>query len=429
MPHPELLITIKRIGEAERNEYEATLTRADNKAEICVNTFVFDPSLLVDMEPQWMLDKAVPRHIDDAVRGDQSPAEYAAEQTEKLAGYGQRLYGFLFGDGTDLQSFLKFNDAYAKNAHLTLALHSNAALLWRLPWEYIHDGEDFLALHGKFQLSRRPYELGELAREPVQLPLRLLVIISSPTDQAELNTEEEIGAIQEALDEAERAGQIRTLYLDDATLDAIGEALKSFKPHVIHYTGHGMFRDDKERPQNSRSYLALEQENGRAQLAGIKELRPHLQQASDLRLTLLSGCQTAQTSDADAFSGVATGMLAANIPAVVAMQFSILDSSGIHLARAFYTALARGIALPEPCRPRASPSGSLKRGWATIGASPPSTNGRRRWCWWMSAKAHRTAQRLAQGWQRQRPAGGQSTGRPAHPAVGGLFPDPTTGPA
>ena len=73
MPHPELLITIKRIGEAERNEYEATLTHADNKAEICVNTFVFDPSLLVDMEPQWMLDKAVPRHIDDTCAATKAP--------------------------------------------------------------------------------------------------------------------------------------------------------------------------------------------------------------------------------------------------------------------------------------------------------------------------------------------------------------------
>ena len=345
MSHPELIITIKRIGDAQRHEYEATLTRADNKAEINVNTFIFDPDLLIDMEPQWMLDKAVPRHIDDAVRGDKTAQEWNDEQTDKLAGYGQRLYRFLFGDGKDLQSFLKYNDAYAQSAHLTLALHSNAAVLWRLPWEYIHDGKDFLALHGKFQLSRRPYELGELARDPIQLPLRLLVIISSPTDAAELNTEKEIAAIQEALDEAERTGQIRTHYLDDATLDAIGEALKSFKPHVIHYTGHGLFREDKQKPGNSRSYLALEREDGRAQLAGIKELRPHLQQAPDLRLTVLSGCQTAQTSDSDAFSGVATGMLEAGIPAVVAMQFSILDSSGIHLARAFYTALARGESL------------------------------------------------------------------------------------
>lgn len=354
MPLPQLIITIKRIGEAARHEYEATLTRADTNAEVCVNNFTFNPDLLIDMEPQWMLEKAVPRHIDDAVRGNQTPAEYAAEQAKKLAEYGQRLYSFLFGDEKTevgekarqrFQNFLEFEPSYAQRTHLTLALHSNAAVLWRLPWEYIHDGQDFLALHGKFQLSRRPHELGKLERDPIQLPLRLLVIISSPTDQAELNTEKEIGAIQEALDDAERNGLIQTYYLEDATLAEIGETLKTVNPHVIHYTGHGVFREDKDEPQNSRSYLALEKENGEAHLASIADLRPHLQHAPDLRLAVLSGCQTAQTSGINAYSGVATGMLNAGIPAVVAMQFSILDSSGIHLARAFYTALARGDSL------------------------------------------------------------------------------------
>ena len=87
MTHPELLITIKRIGPAERNEYEATLSRADNKAEICINSFTFDPSLLIDMEPQWMLDKAVPRHIDDTVRG--RCARYSRQAGRLFAGAGR----------------------------------------------------------------------------------------------------------------------------------------------------------------------------------------------------------------------------------------------------------------------------------------------------------------------------------------------------
>ena len=195
MPLPQLIVEIQQ---TDKDRYLAVIRRDDSNAEVCRNTFTFDPDLLIDMEPQWMLDKAVPRTISDALRGDQTPSKYAETQANKLAEYGQRLYSFLFGDGTELQSFLKFNDAYAQSAHLTLALHGNAAVLWRLPWEYIHDGQDFLALHGKFQLSRRPHELGRLERDPIQLPLRLLVIISSPTDQAELNTEKEIGAIQEA---------------------------------------------------------------------------------------------------------------------------------------------------------------------------------------------------------------------------------------
>ncbi len=339
---PQMIIEIQQ---TDKEHYLAVTRRGDSNAEVCRNKFTFDPDLLIDMEPQWMLDKSVPRHIDDVLRSGQTASEFATEQAQKLAEYGRRLYSFLFGNGQDLQNFLKFNDAYARSAHLTLALHSNAAVLWRLPWEYIHDGQDFLALHGKFQLSRRPYELGELVRDPIQRPLRLLIIISSPEDQAELNTEKELSAIQEALDDAERRGLIQTEYLEDATLDEIGATLKNFNPHVLHYTGHGVFLPDREKPENSRSFLALEKENGQTLLTGIKELRPHLQNAPDLRLAVLSGCQTAQTSDSDAFSGVATGMLHTGIPAVVAMQFSILDSSGIHLARAFYTALAQGDSL------------------------------------------------------------------------------------
>jgi len=168
-------------------------------------------------------------------------------------------------------------------------------------------------------------------------PLRILVVISAPDDQKPLDTEEEIGVIQTALDDTVRTGRVRVEYLDDATLPSIGDALRLFNPHVLHYTGHGTYDEEKE-----RSFLALEEDDGRTRRAGIDDLRPHLKNAPDLRLVVLSACQTAQTSDTDAFSGVATGMLDAGIPAVLAMQTSILDQSGIQLAQAFYAALARG---------------------------------------------------------------------------------------
>jgi tetratricopeptide (TPR) repeat protein len=163
------------------------------------------------------------------------------------------------------------------------------------------------------------------------------VVVSAPDDQRPLDTEEEIGAIQRALDEATRAGRVEVEYLDDATLPAIGEALRRFRPHVLHYTGHGYYDKTK-----AASFLALEDDDGCTRLAGIADLRPLLHDDPDLRLALLSGCQTAQTSDVDAFAGVATGLLAEAVPAVLAMQYSILDQSGITLAAAFYAALAEG---------------------------------------------------------------------------------------
>jgi tetratricopeptide (TPR) repeat protein len=336
---PEIIVTIEQVGPHPDggDQYLAVTTRS-NRAEICRHTFRFVPDLLIDIEPQWMLEKAVPRHHGETIKRGPADAGRLDEQERKLATYGQRLYGFLFGqEGQEFKSFLRFNDSYRQQARLTLALHGNAAALWRLPWEYLHDGEDFLVLHGRFLLSRVPHGLGQLQPPPAPLPLRILVVIAAPDDQKPLDTEEEIGVIQAALDEAVRTGRVQVEYLDDATLPAIGEALRRFQPHVLHYTGHGFYDQEKE-----RSYLALEDDSGKTRNAGIKELRPHLKDARDLRLVLLSGCQTARTSDVDAFSGVATGLLQENIPAVLAMQYSILDQSGIELAQASYAALAQG---------------------------------------------------------------------------------------
>jgi hypothetical protein len=306
---PELTVTIEKIGQ---DQYLAKTIRGDNQADVCANTFTYRPDDLIDLEPQWMLERAIPRgSVEPVLRQDgEGEAAPAPGETEKLAGYGRRLYGFLFGDGRELDAFLRFNDAYRRQARLTLKLHGNAAGLWRLPWEYLHDGRDFLALHGRFLLSRTPYGLAELRPEPVELPLRILVVIAAPDDQATLDTEEEIRFIQEALDEAVRANRVLVEYLDDATLPAIGQALRRLRPHLLHYTGHGIYKQEQ-----GRSYLALETEAGRTKLAGIEELRPYLAEAAELRLVFLSGCQTAQTSPDDAFSGVATGLLEGHVPA------------------------------------------------------------------------------------------------------------------
>ena len=231
---PEIIVTIERVGpHSDGGDQYLAVTARSNGAEIGRNLFRFQPDLLIDFEPQWMLEKAVPRHNGEWVKRGPADATRLTDHEENLARYGQRLYGFLFGDGEDFNAFLRYNDSYRRQARLTLAIHGNAAALWRLPWEYLHDGDDFLALHGRFLLSRVPHGLGQMEPPPVPLPLRILVVIAAPDDQTSLDTEEEIGVIQAALDEAVRAGRVRVEYLDDATLPAIGEALSRFQPHVL----------------------------------------------------------------------------------------------------------------------------------------------------------------------------------------------------
>ena len=335
---PEITVTIEKVGShSDGGDEYLAVARRSNDRDICRHSFRYQSDLLIHMEPQRVLENAVPRHAGESVKGDRDDVGRLTNAEENLADYGQLLYEYLFGEDDRFKDFLEANDTYRDQARLTLAIHSNAAALWQVPWEYLHDGKDHLVLTGRFLLSRVPHGLGQMPTSPAPLPLRLLVVISSPDKQTSLDTEEEVGVIQEALDEVVRSGRVLVEYLDDATLPAVGDTLRGFQPHVLHYTGHGGYDVESE-----RSTLALEREDGSTHSVGITELRPYLKEAKDLRLVVLSGCHTARTSAVDAFRGVATGLLAEDIPAVLAMQASILDQSGIVLAQAFYQALAEG---------------------------------------------------------------------------------------
>ena len=57
---------------------------------------------------------------------------------------------------------------------------------------------------------------------------------------------------------------------------------------------------------------------------------------------MLNACDSGQTDDGRAFTGLAPQLVAAGIPAVVAMQFPITDKAAATFAREFYKRLCVG---------------------------------------------------------------------------------------
>lgn len=221
-------------------------------------------------------------------------------------------------------------------------LTKSANLLWHIPWEYLHDGDDFLALSVRAHLVRKPIGLREIKAIQSPQPLRLLVVVSSPTGLVELNTEREIGIIQEVLDEARRKGSLEIDYLEIATLTNLRSKIKHFQPHILHYTGHG-----GKDPLTNETYLACEDDDGEVSPIFGDDLRRISQDSDSLQLVVLSGCMTAQTHHHDALKGVGTTLLQDSLPAVLAMQYSILDKSGIEFAGKFYEELGKGSSVRE----------------------------------------------------------------------------------
>ena len=322
---PEIRIEIEKIGDKQYRSRVLT----DEGQEIVTNDFSYDPELLYNIEAQKYLEM-------DGGRSDEEV------ESDFLPLYGQKLYRYLFGDGSAFSNFLKFN--HSAHVRINLCLHPEAAPLWSVPWEYIHDGKEALAINGRYLISRIPWGIREIpvTKIPLPPPLRILVLISSPDDQRELNTEREIEAIQDAMDDAQVKGIVKVDFLEEATLENIRDAVMDDKYHIIHYTGHGG-RDEA----TGESFLLLEDDDGKTHPTTGMELKRNLTRAEKLRMVVLSGCLTAQTSYTDALRGVATTLLESGIPVVLAMQYSILDKSGIEFASSFYKALGKGLSPEE----------------------------------------------------------------------------------
>ncbi len=358
---PELRVEVRMLG-----KQFLAITKRSNGQEICTHQFQHDARKPLHQQSLWLLEQSA-RDSDDTLqkaasltssrlhrpntawlRPDTAKKTALSFDEIHLSHYGQQLYEYLFGTGEQLQTFLDQNPAYHQGMHLTLALYPEATALWSLPWEYLHDGQKFLSLDGQVFLSRIPGELNPLALSPAPPPLRILVAIAGPEDQAEIEIEREIAVIQEALRNLQQSGQVWADYLEDVTLPDLERALKEDFYHVLHYIGQGSYN-----PKQKRGYLCFENALGGTDPVDAEQLIPLLTaNRFPLRMMILSACQSAKIASADrspkdAFDHVAMGLLQANIPAVLAMQSSILDESSIEVFQVLYRSITQGQTLTE----------------------------------------------------------------------------------
>jgi hypothetical protein len=126
------------------------------------------------------------------------------------------------------------------------------------------------------------------------------------------------------------AGKIGRLeILEHATSSKLHAALNA-PFDVVHYMGHGAFRD-------GRGYLILENNEGNAHWIEAETISD-LVRNTTVRLLLLNACDTAIPSPDESLIGVAHAAHAAGVPAVVAMQQTILDHAAAEFASGFYQA-------------------------------------------------------------------------------------------
>ena len=324
-------------------------------------------------------------------------AAHTAFKPDRLAKIGQILYQILFPSVSRLGERLRQslavvqNEARPSRLLVEIKIGAEAAQTGRLfdyPWELLHDGRDFLALR-QVSFSRYiAYEAGAPRLSGVER-LGVLLISSAASDPANGLTalpDTEGERVRAGLEKADREGRVSLSQLEGgATFENLQKYLveqpAAQLPQILHFDGHGFFGkrcrnflEDEGRVCNTMHYqaatvckhcgadlpaaqgfLLFESAAGGPHYVSANELGTVLMNNSlrengpaSLMLVVLSACKSAQVlADTSIFNGVAQNLIAARLPSVVAMQFSVGVTEAGAFAEGFYRWLGQRSSLSE----------------------------------------------------------------------------------
>ena len=314
-------VRIEKLGESYR-----TRVSADSSGE---GEATADPSVALAQLDGFLFK------VGQARRRSRGPADVRLEEAKK---FGAILFESAFrGDAlVCLQRSLANNTARGVGMRIRLRL-AGVPELSDLPWEFLYNeiSKGFFSLSAYTPLVRY-LEFPESIRPlDVVSPLRILVVISSPTNYPQLDVEREWKTLKDTLADLEKKKLVVLERLDKPQLAALPRALRNGGFHILHFIGHGEFDDQG-------GALVFEDERQRGKSVSAERLGTVLHDQLSLRLVVLNACEGARTSRTDPFSGTGQTLVRQGIPAVLAMQFEITDEAAINFTSEFYSSVAVG---------------------------------------------------------------------------------------
>lgn len=279
-------------------------------------------------------------------------------EPEALIELGKVLADFLLAKGILRENFVQAVKAAKKNdgVRLRLTVRDSAKPLQRLPWEYIYlqivKGDEnhnhFLSLNPKISLVRHPaLDCPVESLEVVdRKQIRLLAVTANPKapglDPLDIETENKV--ISQALKGFNIDGlKLEWKPINNDITEAELNKLLMQKPELFHFSGHGVF--DEGEPEASL-VLVKDKNTNTPSYLGASVLSKKLQ-AAGVRMAYLGTCKSSTLAGASQWSAIAPALIAHMVPAVVAMQYMVLDGAAREFSHAFYLALAAGFSVDE----------------------------------------------------------------------------------
>ncbi|NET60347.1 MAG: CHAT domain-containing protein [Symploca sp. SIO2E6] len=264
-----------------------------------------------------------------------------------LVSLGQQLYHALF-QGRLRDSWM-MAQAIAQNQHkvLRLRLGLRGTSLPRLPWEVLHAVDRPLATGTDIVFSRYQLGLGLMIpfRKPpsqANQPLKILMVISGPSDQESLELLQEANHLKEELQSrfSHESPVVELTILSQPGREQLTQALEQGQYQVFHYAGHSNLGD-----AGGNVYL-VSSKTGLTEILNGDDLAGLLVN-NGVQLAVFNSCRGAYTAASQnpenpQERNLAEALVKRGIPAVIAMAERIPDEVSLSLTRLLYRNLNQG---------------------------------------------------------------------------------------
>ncbi|MDR4485324.1 MAG: CHAT domain-containing protein [Nitrospirales bacterium] len=260
---------------------------------------------------------------------------------DEMVKFGSDLFKTLFeGDVGRL-----YDEARARqqNRKLDIVLTSMIPWIAEKPWEFAYDAarQSFLATEEVHLVRNVLTAIPAYAAAQRCGPLRILVAASQPVGFGHLSVDQEVEVIRRGFMPLIDAGLVTVEVLARTTPADILRYISTGEFTVVHIIGHGSFDDRKE-----EGSLFFEDEGGGQVPLGKRSVREIFCKRG-ISLVFLNACQSGSGGRDDFNEGLAQSLVSHGLPAVVANQYSVLDSSATSFAQHFYWCLAHGMSIGQ----------------------------------------------------------------------------------
>ncbi|MCA9922374.1 MAG: tetratricopeptide repeat protein [Anaerolineales bacterium] len=259
-----------------------------------------------------------------------------AEKVErKLKTWGEALFDALFNTPEGIQVY---NNFMRDSEHRLLTIGTTDADALSQPWEMMRDKRGPLAFRGVV-IRRQLQGAGLRLQYDFALPLRVLLIVSRPTDTGFIDPRTSMRPVMDALEALPGLAQLD--FCEPPTFarleEMVSQARADNRPyHIVHFDGHGTYL-----PRTGVGALAFERDNGRKELIPGRQMGDLLSRLN-VPLVILEACHGADLSEKPVFGSVAPALLQSGVGSVVAFSHAVHVEAAKLLVERFYRQLASG---------------------------------------------------------------------------------------